>query len=230
MALPALESVLRNVSSQLNLSTKLAQIHATAVDLAPSETPPFGLDAVAFQFWPETLTTPYSSEWVGKRVAGASHPIYSWVAGSEAPISFQAVFATDYEPPASTRGNATLPSFDTSPAVDKSRYVDVRAMVKWLRWFTLPTYGTRGNDMRVYEPAKMLLVAPNLGLGQNGDEVTVLLKSANVVYEQCFPSGYPRVAVVDLEFLETVQRRDRVEFRDRKGLVMNAGSMLRVRR
>jgi len=202
-------------------------IFMQAVDLAPDEVPPWG-DAnagIRFQYWPETLTDNRPSEWNGKGVPGGSHPIYQWAKGGERSISFTAIFTTDTKP-----RDGLLTVGDVYSSQDRSpvsgiqpgvRDVDIRMAINWLRWFTYPTYGLQ--DYRAYEPAKCLIVIPNSGIGYNGsDWVLCVMAQCDVTYEEFFPSGFPRIAEVQLEFRETVQRGSRVQFHDRREMNTSA--------
>jgi hypothetical protein len=41
-----------------------------------------------------------------------------------------------------------------------------------------------------------------------------------VTYEAFFPNGFPRIVEVQLEFAEVVQQANRVQFHDRKNMIV----------
>jgi hypothetical protein len=99
------------------------------------------------------------------------------------------------------------------------RDIDLRAVVAWLRWYTYPHYGI-GEDVRAYEPAKCLLVLPHTKLGHTGtDYIVSVMTQCDVTYEAWFPSGFPRIIEVSLEFAEVVQEGARVRFHDRSDMI-----------
>lgn len=101
------------------------------------------------------------------------------------------------------------------------RDIDLRAVVSWLRWYTYPDYSTE-DQFRAYEPAKVLLVMPNTGLGFDGsDHVLTVMTQCDVTYEEWFPNGFPRTVEISLEFAEVVQSGNRVQFHSRR-LMRNA--------
>lgn len=225
---------------------KLAKAYLQPVDMAPDERPPWNLsggqggDAIAFQYWPETVQDTRGSEWAAKTIPGGSHPIYQWTHGTERQISFTAMFTTDTAPEERFLADAeqgSLPpgaileagalSGSSDPYLSQqgnplnglqagSRDVDLRAVVSWLRWYTYPFY-TEGDGWKAYEPPKCLLVMPNMGLGYLGtDSVTSVLTQCDVTYEACFETGYPRLIEVSLSFNEVVQEGTSVQFHNRR--------------
>jgi len=200
----------------------------------------FGMDeaagAIAFQYWPESLQDSRSSEWNPRNIPGGSHPIYQWTHGGERRLSFTAVFMTDTAPDETIiRAMEALEALGLSGTPESpyeqqdnlgllsgielgTRDVDLRAVVSWLRWFTYPHYGT-GEDIRAYEPAKCLLVMPQTKLGHNGsDYIVTVMTQCDITYEAWFPSGFPRIIEVSLEFAEVVQEGARVAFHDRANM------------
>jgi hypothetical protein len=84
-----------------------------------------------------------------------------------------------------------------------------------------PSYaGSSGGDsLRAFEPAKVLLVMPNTNLGYDGtDYVRCVMKTCSVTYQAWFPSGFPRVIEVALEFAEVIQSSERIRFHDRNAM------------
>ena len=210
----------------------LAHMAVSPRDLAPQENPPFGTSAIAFQYWPEQLTDNRSPEWIPKNIPGGSHPIYQWTHGGERPISFSAIFTTDQEPDEIGQdisdfevGSVDIGGYTEISGRDRS--LDIRSMIAWLRYFTYPYYG-RGNDLRVFEPPKVLLIMPNMKLGhQGGDGVSGVITQCDVVYEACFPSGYVRTAEVSLTIMETVQDDGAFRFHNRRDMRHSAGAKRR---
>lgn len=208
-----------------------------------------GVGAIAFQYWPESLQDSRGSEWNPRNIPGGSHPLYQWSHGGERRLSFTSVFMTDTAPDEITLESISATSDLPSGAPARSPYsemdnrgllsglelgkrdVDLRAVVAWLRWFTYPHYGT-GVNVRAYEPAKCLLVLPNTKLGHNGtDYVVCVMTQCDVTYEAWFPSGFPRIIEVSLEFAESVQQGTSVRFHDRSDMVFAGaiGSFLATR-
>jgi len=204
---------------------------------AGEHTLPDGLGAVAFQYWPESLQDSRSSEWNPRNIPGGSHPIYQWTHGGERRISFTSVFTTDTAPDEDILDRLDA-NADFSTGVQSSspyeqmanrglmsglemgkRDVDLRAVVAWLRWYTYPHYGF-GDDIRAYEPAKCLLVLPNTKLGHRGsDYIVCVMTQCDVTYEAWFPSGFPRIIEVALEFAEVIQEGTKVRFHDRADMI-----------
>jgi hypothetical protein len=187
-----------------------------AIDLSPGEVPPLGTDAMTFQYWPEQIQDDRGAGWGSRRVPGASHPIYQWTSGQERPLKFTAVFTADMDPGRipGTRfpGADSIPAFEGVRNLNPRRNLDPRSAVQWLRYFTYARYPE--NSTRIYEPPKLLLIADGLHLsvGNSGDAIRVILQDCPVVYEQCFPSGFPKIVVMELEFVETVQYGGRVRY------------------
>ncbi len=237
VALPdSILSSLTRVTQQPHLAECILQ----PVDLAPDESPPWsggagsiggalggggGGGAIKFQYWPESLQDSKGSEWNPRPVPGGSHPIYQWANGGERRLSFTAAFTTDTAPEESilevlgpSDPYATVALNPFSGLVLGVRDLDIRTAVSWLRWFTYPTYGV-DNNQRVYPPAKAILVMPNTALGHNGqDYITCAMTTCDVTYEAWFPTGYPRIVEVALEFAELVQGADGVRFHDRRNM------------
>lgn len=225
----------QNILSQLvNLphQPRLAQAYLKPIDMAPDEIPPWSNgvgssnSAIAFQYWPETVTDSRQSEWNPKNIPGGSHPIYQWTHGGERRISFTTVFTTDTEPPEealsrddpyqSMVGGVNVLASGLDLGV---RDVDIRSAVSWLRYFTYPAYGKVGDDLRVFEPPKAILTLPNTKLGHDGqDHVICVMTGCEVTYEAWFPSGFPRVVEVQLEFAEVVQQGSQIRFHDRRDM------------
>jgi len=214
-----------------------AEVYLQPLNIAPDERVPWstpGLPgvigssaAIRFQYWPESLQDSKGSEWNPRPIPGGSHPIYQWANGGERSLSFTAVFTTDTAPEESVLevgGSDPYSSQTLNPLsglVLGVRDVDIRSAISWLRWFEYPTYGTDGNQ-QVYPPSKALLVMPNTGLAHDGeDHIIVAMTTCDVTYEEWFPTGYPRIVEVALEFRELVQNGDRVQFHDRRNMALS---------
>ena len=238
-------AVPQNILSQLVNApneSRLAQAIIGAIDLAPGENVPWAVDNpdppsqitlaggsisdptvqksyLALQYWPETLTDSRQSEWNPRSIPGGSHPIYQWTQGGERRISFTAVFTTDTKPTDEAAGSSDIYSDANGNPLSGikkgTRDMDIRAAISWLRYFTYPFYAP-GEDLRVFEPPKMILVMPNSGIAHNGASYIVgVLTGCDVTYEAWFPSGVPRIAEVQLELAETVQYGGVVRFHNR---------------
>jgi hypothetical protein len=231
---------------------KLAQAYLKAIDLAEDEEPPWvaeGVDNIAFQYWPESLTDSRPSEWNPRSIPGGSHPIYQWTHGGERRLSFTAVFTRDHEPPPKEEeegplgvvGSAIGAAVDAvntaasfiglgGPDPDKLRNVPIEAAIHWLRYFTYPYY--KDDDLRVFEPPKCILVLPgtNLGHKRDEDDIACVMTTCDVTYEAWFPTGRPRIVEVSLEFAEVVQKEGTVFFHNRAdmGLAADVAGVLGV--
>lgn len=237
----------QNILSQLVSvphQPELKQAYLVARDKAPGEVPPWedpaigGTPEIAFQYWPETLTDNREVVWNPRPIPGGSHPIYQWTHGGERRITLTGVFTTDTEPhleghpgegesaeaisPDSPYPNRDGETGITSGLKLGRRDIDLRSVVAWLRYFTYPLYeGSTADDIRVFEPPKLLLVLPNTKLAHNGnDHVLVIMTLCEVIYQEWFPNGFPRIVEVALEFAEVVQSGGRVRFHSRSEMLM----------
>jgi len=226
--MPELPSNILTALTNVPHSPDVARAFLQPLDLAPGEKPPWNPggaesgNAIALQYWPETIQDSRASEWAPKNIPGGSHPLYQWTHGGERRLSFTAIFSTDTAP-----GKTTIPglgpddpyvaqALNPLSGIEKGvRDIDLRAVVSWLRWFTYPYYDPESN-WKAYEPPKCLLVCPSMGLGYNGgDSVTTVMTQCDVTYEACFEDGFPRLIEVALEFAEVVQSGKNVRFHGR---------------
>lgn len=247
VALP--ENILSSLT-RVSHHSRLARAYLQPVDLSPGETPPWADtlsdSAVAFQYWPESIQDSRQVDWSPRPIPGGSHPIYQWTQSGERRISFTAIFTTDTDPhqfPApdgdefvevDVRDDAYASAATNAVSgIQKGvRDIDLRVVVSWLRWFTYPTYGTEGSDLRVFEPAKVLLVLPNTRLGHRGtDHLLTVMTQCDVTYQAWFPGGHPRIIELSLEFAEVVQEGRRIRFHDRRSFqpAESVGDYLRER-
>lgn len=234
----ALPSNILSSLVQVPHEAKLEQVMIQPIDLAPDELPPWATSeadtAIPFQYWPESVQDSRGSNWNPKDISGGSHPIYQWASGGERVISFTAVFTTDTDPGDKLMelfqgglygtGMSPYEAMKAQPLNGLElgiRDIDLRCVVSWLRYYTYPTYGN-GEDLRVYEPPKALLIMPNTGIGYDGvDHITTVMTQCDVTYEAFFTSGFPRIMEVSMEFKETVQSSQRVRFHDRRNMVLS---------
>jgi hypothetical protein len=179
----------------------------------------------SFQYYPETISDSRGVSYSSKDVIGGSHPIYQWTHGSERVITFSAVFTADYSDeqsvgsnlskindavnviknPMNAIGAAAKKAFGGS--VKDTNSLSVAAAIAWLRSKTYPDYPA-GQIMSA--PPKLILYLPGSGITSyvgpyKTDGVPVLMRTCSVEYEAFFNNGAPRVAVVSLEFVETIQ-------------------------
>lgn len=160
------------------------------------------LDRLDFQFWPESLSDSYQSEYAEHIIPGGTHPLYQWVAGTGRTISFQAVFVSEVNTTHLTLGRIAPPEITPS----RLYTVDVDAALNRLRSWQRPEYPDGAPGGLITPPARLALGMPNTKLnGAGGDTVDVILREANITIESWFPNGQTRVATVDLAFNEIVQ-------------------------
>lgn len=180
---------------------------STGSDVSPS--------VFEFQFWPESLADTKAVEYAKKTVLGSSHPLYQFIHGGERSLQFTAVFSRDMAPAAQVindgRGQTSTPTVQ----IDKNN-VDINAAVWALRRFLYPSYGT--SDLKAFPPEILKLQMDNTAIGgytPNGavDIMNCIMQTCNVTYHAWFPSGVPRYATVDLEFLETIQSAEPADLR-----------------
>jgi len=204
---------------------QIAKAYLQPLDLAPNEEPPWATvvmnelltdslganrGAIAFQFWPESISDGSQGGWSPKQVPGGSHPLYHWTGGEGRPISFTAVFASDTPAPH---------ALDAPISGQRLGYydLDIRVALSWLRWFRYPFYDEGG---AVYAPCKPLLVLPESKIGHDGtDYVVVAMDGCDVTYQEFWPEGQPKIVEVALSFHETVQRGGRTRFHSRADMM-----------
>lgn len=179
--------------------------------------------ALSFQYWPETLTDSAQVNYVKKSIPGGSLPLYQWVNGGEHSVSFQAMFTTDVD---LTKWNDKQPASDVNESYaaeikDKglrSRNIDIRGALIWLRSFRMPTYKPDGTYL---PPPKAILTIPgyrmgmwsgDTGTGTEPDDMVCVMTQCEIEIRASFPNGVPRIAVVTLAFEEVAQRSGIVKF------------------
>lgn len=178
-----------------------------------------------FQYFPAEVTDTKNNTLKNTEIPGASLPIYQWVNGGERSITFTAMFSCDNDLLASPALSQVLVS------TYADRNVDIRAAVAWLRRYMLPSYekvslpGTGGQAVSVTVPPKRLrLFMPNSGIGLAGgfmvgeegrllvDSVTVLMNQCQVTWEAYHESGVPKLASVQLGFVQVPQFAGMIRF------------------
>jgi hypothetical protein len=139
----------------------------------------------SFQYYPETISDSYSTEWAQKNIIGGSHPIYQWMHGNARMISFEAVFTADIDPYPPPSGSSLLGAasnaindagaiasalssnpLGTAIAAVKtaiggnSSSLDPAGAAAWLRSKLYPTYSSGVAN----PPYPMYLIMPNSGI------------------------------------------------------------------
>lgn len=174
---------------------------------------------VGFQYFPESISDSKSVSWASKDIPGGSIPLYQWISSGARTLSFSTVFTTDIDFSQST--------LSTIPEDLTGRNVDIRSAIIWLRRFLLPRYesGTSGaavGTTLTKPPHRLRLYFPNTGIGLMGgmttngstgvDYVTCIMEKCEVKWETFFPSGYPRIATVDMSFAQIAQAGGKISF------------------
>jgi len=179
-----------------------------------------------FQYFPETISDSKSVNWSPKEIPGGSLPLYQWISSGERTIAFQAVFTTDMDfstPALEVVGSKAL--WQSLQASGESpRNVDIRSAVLWLRRFMLPRYGngTQVGTPLTSAPRKLQLHIPGSGIGlahggtssfhDGQDFITAVMIACEVEWLQFFPSGFPRIATVNLSFAQVAQYKGQIVF------------------
>ena len=165
----------------------------------------------AFQYFPETITDNKSPEWIRKNMPGGSHPILSFLNGGERIISFAAVFTQDENPePIGALASILTGSFEIGLSdlfgggAERKDTADISAALAFLRKFTYPNY----KESVAQAPPFAIIYLPNSGIiGQSVfvDSIVGAMVQCDVTYEKFHRNGAPRICVVNLSFVETVQ-------------------------
>ncbi len=176
--------------------------------------------AQAFQYWPSQITDTRDPGWTFKDIPGGSHPLASWAQGGQRAIAFDAVFTRDV---AGSFTPLDVITGDIPEAVllQGERNPDLRAIAKWLRWYTYPLYGS---DNSVKPPPKLLLVFPGLQMGEDGsDELLCVMTQCDITYTDFWPDGSPRKMSASLAFVQIVQDGGQVTWRGRDMAIVGDG-------
>jgi len=103
------------------------------------------IEQQAFQYFPSEVSDTRDVGWQFQDIPGSSHPIAYWSNSGARSISFTAQFSRDWNgnmtPDDITNGD--VPFFFDS---QKNRNPDLRAVAKWLRWYTYPLYEQDGTN------------------------------------------------------------------------------------
>jgi hypothetical protein len=170
------------------------------------------MTAKAFQYWPSEVSISKEPGWQFRDVPGSSHPLAYWTQSGATTVSFTAVFTTDvkhdFTPLDVINGNVPEAMF-----LDPKRNQDLRAVRKWLDWYTTPLYKDDGFSR---PPPKLLLVMPGLQLARNGaDDILCVMTQCDVSFQDFFPNGAPRRMEAQLSFVEIVQSEGKVIWQGR---------------
>lgn len=182
-----------------------------------------------FQYWPEEITDNKQTNWETKNIPGLSHPIYQWISGGAREIGFTAIFTRD-RPLTDTEAHALDASREeasqvgrlsaSSVGVHDNRNVDIPSAIAWLRTFVYPDYSQDGNGIgkatRAKPPQKVILGLPGMNINHNTNswtpihEMVSLMTQCDVSYGGFFSDGSPRIAKVQLQFVETIQYQGKI--------------------
>lgn len=187
-----------------------------------------------FQYWPEDITDNKGTNYENKNIPGLSHPIYQWISGAQREIGFTAIFTRDRPITASEQADldaarnaasSALTSFSSvistfSSSIQDNRNVNIPSAVGWLRSFEYPDYSADGNGhasaIRAKPPQKLILGMPGMDLAHSVQghlkvyEMVCLMTQCDVTYSGFFYDGSPRIARVQLQFVQTIQFQGRV--------------------
>ena len=179
-----------------------------------------GMLPQAFQYHPADVSDSRQIGWNFEQIPGGSHPLVYWSSGGERTISFTAQFSRDIN------GNITPSDIATGnvpeAVFDRKRNPDLRAVAKWLDWYSYPLYVKNGRSM---SPPTLLLVLPGLQLGFYGDDdILCVLTSCEKQYKDFWPDGSPRRMDASLSFVEIVQEDGKVFWHSRDSLEVKQNS------
>jgi len=177
-----------------------------------------------FQHYPESISDTKQVNYAQKAVPGGNLPLYQWINGGERTISFSVVFSSDIDLSLKSKGLGTGTLAEEAKSVGvEDRNVDVKSAILWLRSMLMPSYEVQ-QRVRTWPPPKLLLWFLGTGIGLSGgarpnkftgfdsDAVLCVMTQCDVEYKALFPSGQPRLAIVQLAFAEIPQREGLVEF------------------
>lgn len=191
------------------------------------------------QYFPESVTDTKGTNYENKVITGLSHPLYQWSSGGERLITFTAVFSRDDAPTQqeidylkSVRNNANavagtlgwslgdIDPGDVGRKLSDPRNVDIPSAIAYLRSFVYPRYTNANGNLlnRPKPPPKLILGMPGMRLNAqtagNADELCCIMQQCDVSYESFFSDGSPRLAKVQLQFAETIQRAGKINAHD----------------
>lgn len=218
--MPGLTTLSKSAASRV--SERISKAHLIALDPEkgePDKNYGGASGAIAFQYWPDTISDTKAVNWSPREIPGASLPIYQWISSGERVISFTAVFTCDVD--------LLAPNVKSNDVRNRlksigqgERNIDIRSAFAWLRSFMLPTYAVEqsvGIPVAV-APRRMLLVMPGTGIGMYGgntqaagnsselnDQIRCVMTQCDLTIEASFPSGIPRIGTVSLAFAQVAQ-------------------------
>lgn len=222
--MPSLKTLAQSLLTRVNQRKTAAYL----VDLSGGNVTEDG--ALAFQYWPESISDTKATNYQQKEIPGGSLPLYQWINGGERLITFTAIFTTDVDLLSSQAsdpngfleggGNKVVDRLKASGV--QSRNADIRAAVAWLRQYMLPKYSAEttssGGRPLTTAPPTLKLVLPNSGIGLAGGDtvnihsVKVKMTQCDVNFEAFFPNGLPRIATVSLAFAQIPQSGGEINF------------------
>ncbi len=142
-----------------------------------------------FQYFPESFTDSKESNIDTINLPAASNPSPTISGASERVISFTLQFSREKWKP-----NQGLPPRDW----DKYN-VDVAVAINAVRRFLYPV-GVKSLGIK---PRTLLLVMPGTRIGIFNDFVSCIMLGYSTTYQSFFPDGQPRLAEIEVRFLET---------------------------
>jgi len=160
--------------------------------------------ALECQFFPEEFTDNREVNFITKTPLKASRPVYGWLMGTERTISFSIVLIQEVK------------NYQFISPKKFSRTVDIRYVIRWLRRLIYPA--VLPNKETIYPPPLLRLYIPNLQIGyeDNPNMLYVFMTGCDVEYEDLYPDNTPRIAVVNVSFVESIWDENlNVNFRDR---------------
>lgn len=188
-------------------------------------------EAKAFQYFPETIQDARQVNYQNRQIPGLSHPLYSWISGGSREINFSAVFTRDRTLSDDGLVRVQRDAYGTSGALaniqQDQNNVDIPSAVAWLRSFMYPELFAKddaknlnnflalgGYASRPFPPRKLILGLPGLRLNVGSflpmHEIVCFMQTCDVSYESFFANGTPRIARVQLGFVEIVQWANKV--------------------
>lgn len=198
---------------------------------------PVGKEYLAFQYFPDSIQDTKAVHYQTKDIPGGSLPLYQWTSSGERVVSFKATFSADVDLLSDPQGFQKLKSKGYL-----NRNVDIRSAIIWLRRFMLPRYSSTEQTLGIpltKAPRKLLLRINNSALGLAGgaaynggsefdglneaglavDYLFAIMTQCDVTWEAFFPSGFPRLASVQLAFAQVAQYGGQVSFPEANGLL-----------
>lgn len=203
-------SAISSVASMLGVSETSAPVTAGIGALDQKTGVEKSGSLQAFQYFPETVSDSKSPEWSRRTVPGGSHPLMSFVHGGERSITFPAIFTQEDNPePIGLISGLLTGSFSLSASSllgkkERKDTVDIAAAIAYLRQFTYPKYV---NDL-ANPPPFVVVYLPNSGIVSamgGGSSFVGAMTQCDVTYEAFHRNGSPRIATVQLGFVEVVQ-------------------------